>query len=106
MQVAYKAWSMTDSMMDIDFDVRLQRRGTDFTVYANTGYQPHMNDSALLKNILGSLVNDDSGVGRVQVKPYSLCVFHSKAVDADSILARIASACRNVNMTPLAKTKE
>lgn len=104
MQVMYTIWATIDGMFNIDFDTRLQRRGTDFSVYANTGYQPHESDSALLKDILSSLVNDDSGVHSVTVTPYTLRVNHSKAVDADHIVARVASSCRRLNMTPTVKT--
>lgn len=105
MQATYRVFALVAGLTEIYFDVRLQRRGTDFTVYANTGYNPHEKDSVLLQVVLDDLINGDSGVEQIRVSPYAISLHHSKAVEAEKLITRIASASEYHDMTLTRNTK-
>lgn len=81
-----------DSSVHFDFDLRLSRRGTDFKIYANTGYEEDARDSELLAAILKALVSPRSGLKYANVEACSLEVEFSAAVSTEEIIQRILDA--------------
>lgn len=75
----------------VHFNQRLNHRGTDFKVYANTGYETHELDSVLLCNILAALLTDDSAVADINVKAFELEIMANKTTTGSEIMERIFS---------------
>lgn len=86
----------------IDFDVRLQRRGSDIKLFANQTYTPAAGDSEFLAAILTSLINGESGVESLSVTPYTLGLTVSTAISIDDIVDRIKAAAARTQRTLVA----
>ena len=84
--------SITHGGIYFDVDLTLSRRGTDFNVYANRGYEENVKDSDLLVAILNGLFTPRSGVVSVSVSPFSFCVNKSSTVDAESVIEAVLDA--------------
>ena len=78
--------------MWVEVNQRLQWRGSDFMVYANDGYTPEENDSDLLQHLMSVLLTDTSGVESIKVTPFSLEIYHSRAISFCDLKARLAIA--------------
>lgn len=78
----------------IDFDINLHKRGTDFIVYANNGYQPRAEeDSPALQAVLTRLFEDGAGVFYAKVVDvYRLQVEVSRAFTIDSLKEAVREA--------------
>ena len=75
--------------VDFDVDRKLSSRGSDFSVFANTGYEKDPKDSVLLAIILNNLLTSSSGVERIDIKPFSLKILQSRAVTVSGTVTRI-----------------
>jgi hypothetical protein len=90
--------TQSNEVTHIDVTQRLSKRGTDFTVYANTGYFPEYDlDSGLLQALMDELLTDDSGVDRIEVKAFKLRVEHSRSVSMAALRERTFRACSRVD---------
>lgn len=113
-------FTVPEDYLCIDFNMRLHWRGSDFRVYANTGFtsvnQPEPKttveklgrtalagmveidqhilkpDSKLMQAVLTALMQDDTGVAQVQVETYRLVIQHSLAVQPDDIRKLVLNA--------------
>ncbi len=75
-----------------DFDLRLSGQGSDFKMYANTGYVENTRDTDLLVCIASALMTVRSGVQEMNVKGFALVVKKSSAVDSEEITQLILDA--------------
>ena len=76
----------------VDFSHRLNWRGTDFTVYANTGYIENTRDSEMLANIINSIMTPTSGISCVHVKAFRLHVRTNRTTDVAEVMKQIEYA--------------
>ena len=76
----------------VDFSHRLNWRGTDFTVHANTGYTENTRDSEMLANIINSIMTPTSGIGCVHVKAFRLHVRTNRTTDVAEVMKQIEYA--------------
>ncbi len=86
---------LSPGILVIHVNQRLQNRGNDLTVYANTGYTPFESDALLLAVLLEELLTERRGVLQVHVSPYQLKVYHSKAVPGTNICVGVDHALRS-----------
>lgn len=80
--------------VEVHFDLRLQNRGTDFTVYANTGYTDDIRDSSLLVQIMHQLLSPRIPVTSIRVATFDLRLHANTATTADKLLDEIVFAAR------------
>ena len=80
----------------IDFDLQLSRRGTDFSVYANTGYVENTRDTDLLVSIINSVLTNRSGVSSLDVQAFTLRIIFNHAVAADDIVREVVRAAQRI----------
>ena len=80
-------------------DLQLSLRGSDFTVYANTGYEEHVRDSNLIVAIINGLFSVRSGVKRVDIKAFGFMVSVSAAIDCSVIINRVIDVASAVGYT-------
>lgn len=85
-------FTMTHGELHFDFDMQLSRRGTDFRLYANTGYVENVHDSDLLVAIANSLDTPRSGLKTADVKACSLEVNFSASIPSEEMIQRILDA--------------
>ena len=90
--------SLNRNYATLHFSVCLHKAGTDRDVYKNKWDNPshpfefHNSDSPLLREVLSTLMSDDSGVTQVHINPYSLNIFRSLAVSLDEIMQLVTDA--------------
>ncbi|HEX7483533.1 MAG TPA: hypothetical protein VF281_00110 [Candidatus Saccharimonadales bacterium] len=75
-----------------DFNLRLHTRGSDFTVYANTGYAENTKDAKLLSAIIRAVMTIDSGIERIDVKAFELKINANRASDPKNIAKQLQYA--------------
>jgi hypothetical protein len=69
----------------VSFGIRIQHAGSDYTVYANSGYTPQDYEHPVLKSVMEQLFTDTSGVPYVTVEPFELGIRYVDAVSAEDI---------------------
>jgi hypothetical protein len=80
----------------VDFNQRLQNRGSDFRVYANDGYRPDIRDTMLLAIVMQRL--DRLPLEYVKVGPFSLEVVYNSTFDSEEILEHVTDALEEANV--------
>lgn len=100
------------SFTDVEVDVLLHRRGSDFTIYRN-GYVQHGpdvmidKDSPLLQSIVfGLMASETCGVEHIRIQNYLLSVHHSKAVSKEYIIDMIMRACTDAGYTVINQPRQ
>ncbi len=83
-------------VVTFQFDRRLQHRGTDFAVYANTGYTEDSRDTELLKSILERLFRDSVPVEQTYVKPFALVVHANSTISVERLNDIVVNAACEV----------
>lgn len=87
-----------DGILLAEFDTRIHHAKSDFTCFANdplTAYRILSDgrpEHDLLREMLNRVFGSESGVERVDVKPYKLIIHHSRAADADDIAHHVRLA--------------
>lgn len=84
--------NLKSDRLELSFSTRLQHTGSDYVIYANTGYVPREGETELLQSILGAIFTDDSGVYKVSVLPFALYVYFSKALRPEDIVYRVKAS--------------
>ena len=85
-------FSLIGGGLYVEFSHRLNWRGTDFTVHANTGYIENTRDSEMLANIINSIMTPTSGIGCVHVKAFRLHVRTNRTTDVAEVMKQIEYA--------------
>ncbi|MEO5499180.1 MAG: hypothetical protein ABIR46_01625 [Candidatus Saccharimonadales bacterium] len=80
--------------LHIDFDLRLAHRGSDFNVYANTGYNYSTFDTDLLAAILNALMHPRSGITSIKVQPFRMDINHNAAVETEEVMTQLQYAAQ------------
>ena len=75
-----------------DFNLQLHYRGGDFSIYANTGYTENTKDTNLLSAIIRAVMTIDSGIGRIEVRAFSLIISANSASDPEDIAKQLQYA--------------
>lgn len=89
---------------EVSFGRVLHKRGTDWRLFKN-GYDKangdvfEPSDSQLLKLITQALMQDDAGVVRLDVTPYTIRIFNSPATPVLDLEARVLGAIRRTGAT-------
>lgn len=76
----------------VDFSRRLQTRGTDFVVHANSGYTESSEDDDILIAIMGSLMNPDFPVKSIKVEPFTLEIFPNTTLETREVISALIYA--------------
>ena len=87
----------------IQFDRRLQHRGSDYRVYANTWSQsqPQDDETELLYCILRRLFSDRSGVEQITISPFKLALHRSPVVPVEEIMLLIPQGITDAGLVPV-----
>jgi hypothetical protein len=80
----------------IDFNHRLQNRGSDFRVYANDGYSPDIRDTMLLAIVMQRL--DLLAYEYIKVTPFSLQIVHNSTLRSEDITEHVVDALETANV--------
>jgi len=83
----------------VDFGLRLNYRGSDFRLHANTGYESNVKDTPLLASIVNALFRDDTGISGIAVEPFSIRVFANKTTNGKVVMDRIIRAAEEIGYT-------
>jgi hypothetical protein len=83
----------------VDFGLRLNRRGSDFMLHANTGYEGNDQDTPLLASIVKALFGDDTGISGIAVRPFSIRVYANKTTNGKIVMERIIGAAEEIGYT-------
>ena len=88
------AYDFTTSVggMYVDFSHKLNTRGTDFIVYANTGYWPSSLDSKILSGVIDAILTPDNGIESINVRTFSLHINSNTTTDAEEVMKQIEYA--------------
>ena len=78
--------------LHIDFSHRLNWRGSDFKVYANSGYTENTGDSAMLVNIINAVMSPANGVDRVEIRAFDLRISINTTTDVEELMKQIEYA--------------
>ncbi|MDQ5912984.1 MAG: hypothetical protein QG659_406 [Patescibacteria group bacterium] len=93
-QVAKRGQTLHEVFIDLNTDFRTNRRGTDFTIYVNTGYVSSDDDCDLLKALASHLINFDTGVSQIVVTPYRMVITVIK-LTVDDVMEEVSRLCHH-----------
>lgn len=103
----FRSVSIIEGWTDVDVDVLLHRRGSDFTIYRNEYATRGASvvgerDSLLLCSIVYDLMADEkAGVESVSFENYSIKVRHSPVVPTGYVNQIIEDSCRREGYVPI-----
>lgn len=78
--------------LHVDFSHKLNTRGTDFSVYANTGYRPNDLDSKILSGVIDAILTPDNGIRSIDVRTFSLRINSNTTTDVEEVMKQIEYA--------------
>ena len=78
--------------LHVDFSHRLNWRGTDFSVYANTGYAENTGDSVMLVNIINAILIPTNGVDSIDVRAFKLNIHGNMTTDVKELMKQLGYA--------------
>lgn len=87
-------WSITGGGLVVEFNKKLTFRGSDFRVFANTGFTENTSDSPFLVSIMNALMTPDSGIEYVEVRSFSLQIHNNSTTIAADIMQEIDYAAQ------------
>ena len=92
-------FSLIGGGLYVEFSHRLNWRGTDFTVHANTDYIENTRDSEMLANIINSVMTPTNGVGQVEVKAFKIIIGSNRTTDIEEVMKQIEYAVARAGFT-------
>lgn len=100
------AVALESNSMTAHFGRALHKRGTDWRVFKNeydktSGDVFESGDSLLLRFVIETLMQDDAGVLRLDITPYTIVIKHSGATPKQDLEARVLYAIRRMGITPV-----